>query len=330
MSNVSSIQAQIWKGYARAASKLGMPFNFYRPQAGHIQLEGGSNLQLEGGGDLSLEGGVQFPGSPLFVRCVSLNAEDMNYRKPSKYAKATWYAVMDGTGLKVGDYFIGQGSSGDMQLEGGGNLLLEDGTNLLVDGSGDTYFIAAMQPLLPIFVVECNRVVSLYKPQSQSGVGQQGYTLQLHEISSEQDAHFDSKVFIAPSDQAAKDRLTQLPVFVPAAELDKAKQEAATAKAAEAAELKAEETKAEQYRSQYPGNLHFDYTWDQSKGKALGLQQIWRDDKFTYLRGQFQETPALYEVKDKKGSLINFDFNAGLYTVPKQLDSWASSLSKAF
>jgi hypothetical protein len=175
MTNASRIQAQIWKGNARAASKLGSPFNFYRPQAAHLQLEGGGNLQLEGGGDLSLEVGVQFPGSPLFVRCVSLNAEDMNYRKPSKYAKATWYAVMDGTGLKVGDYFIGQGSSGNMQLEGGGNLLLEDGTNLLVDGSGDTYFIAAMQPLLPIFVVECNRVVSLYKPQSQSGIGQQGY-----------------------------------------------------------------------------------------------------------------------------------------------------------
>ena len=49
----------------------------------------------------------------------------------------------------------------------------------------------------------------------------------------------------------------------------------------------------------------------------MGLQQIWRDDKFTYLRGQFQETPALYELKDGKGSLINFDFANGLYTVPK-------------
>ena len=154
------------------------------------------------------------------------------------------------------------------------------------------------------------------------------YTLQLHEISSEPDTHFDSKVFIAPGDQPAKDRLTQLPVFVPAAELDKARQEAATAKAAQTAELKAEETKAEQYRSQYPSNLHFDYTWDQSKGKALGLQQIWRDDKFTYLRGQFQETPALYEVKDKKGSLINFDFSNGLYTVPKQLDNGYLAIGK--
>ncbi len=154
------------------------------------------------------------------------------------------------------------------------------------------------------------------------------YTLALREVSGDSDAHFDSKVFVNPGDQAAKDRLAQLPVFVPAAELDKAKQEAAAAKTAHAAELKTEQTKAEQYRSEYPGTLHFDYTWDEKKGKELGLQQIWHDDKFTYLRGVFQETPALYEVKDKKPSLINFDFNGGLYTVPKLLDNGYLAIGK--
>jgi type IV secretory pathway VirB9-like protein len=154
------------------------------------------------------------------------------------------------------------------------------------------------------------------------------YTLQLREVSGDPDPHFDANVYIEPGDKAAKDKLAELPVFVPAAELDKVKKEAADAKAAEAGERKAEEAKAEQYRSQYPGTLHFDYTWDQSKGKALGLQQIWRDDKFTYLRGQFQETPALYELKDKKGSLINFDFNDGLYIVPKELEHGYLAIGK--
>lgn len=154
------------------------------------------------------------------------------------------------------------------------------------------------------------------------------YTLQLREVSSDPDAHFDSKVFINPGDQTAKDRLVQLPVFVPVAELDKAKQEAAAAEAAQTAELKAEQTKAEQFRSEYPGSLHFDYTWDEKKAEELGLQQIWRDDKFTYLRGQFQETPALYEVKDKKPSLINFDFANGLYTVPKLLENGYLAIGK--
>jgi type IV secretory pathway VirB9-like protein len=154
------------------------------------------------------------------------------------------------------------------------------------------------------------------------------YTLQLREVSSDADPHFDSKVFVLPGDKVARDRLTELPVFVPAAELEKAKAEAATAKAAAAAELKAEDNKAEQYRSQYPGRLHFDYVWDEKKGKALGLEQVWHDDKFTYLRGHFQETPALYETKDGKGSLINVDFSDGLFTVPKKLDNGYLAIGK--
>ena len=154
------------------------------------------------------------------------------------------------------------------------------------------------------------------------------YTLELHEVSADEDPHFDSKVFITPGDDAAKDRLIKMPVFVPAAELDKAKQELTAAQTAEAVTLKAEQTNEESYRSEYPGTLHFDYEWDKSKGKELGLQQIWRDDRFTYLRGLFHETPALYEVKDKQPSLINFDFSNGLYTVPKELDNGYLAIGK--
>jgi len=150
------------------------------------------------------------------------------------------------------------------------------------------------------------------------------YTLQLREITSDGDDHFDSKVFITPGDKAGKEKLAELPVFVPAAEAkekeDRLQKEVTAAKAAAATEQKAAATEAEQYRSSYPGQLHFDYSWDQKKGNTLGIQQIWRDDKFTYLRGHFQETPALYELKDGKGSLINFDFSNGLYTVPKTVE----------
>ena len=145
------------------------------------------------------------------------------------------------------------------------------------------------------------------------------YTLQLREVSADADPHFDSKVLISPGDQSGKEKLVSMPVFVPAAELDKAKADATAAKAAQTAAIKAEASKAEQYRSQYPSTLHFDYAWDRKKGNELGLQQVWHDDRFTYIRGQFQETPALYELKDGKPSLINFDFAGGLYTVPKEL-----------
>jgi len=158
------------------------------------------------------------------------------------------------------------------------------------------------------------------------------YTFQLKEVSGDPDIHFDSKVFVTPGDKQAKDNLSQLPVFVPAAEvkekLERLQKEAEAAKAAEAAGRKAVEAEAEQYRSTYPGTMHFDYVWDQKAGTKLGVQQIWRDNKFTYLRGEFQETPALYELKDGKGSLINFDFNAGLYTVPKTVEQGYLAIGK--
>ncbi len=46
------------------------------------------------------------------------------------------------------------------------------------------------------------------------------------------------------------------------------------------------------------------------------------------MRGQFQETPALYEVKDKKPSLINFDFANGLFTIPKHVDNGYLAIGK--
>lgn len=79
---------------------------------------------------------------------ASFNAEDMKYGKPNKYGKPTWFCIADGTQLQVGDYLV-QGTS--------------------------TYFVAAMQPLLPILAVECNRTVTVYRPQQQAGVGAVGY-----------------------------------------------------------------------------------------------------------------------------------------------------------
>ena len=159
------------------------------------------------------------------------------------------------------------------------------------------------------------------------------YTVELREISSDKnDSHFDSKINISSSDAKAADNIAKAPVFVPAAEAEakeaQLKKEADDAKKAAEADHKTVAAATETFKATYPGTLHFDYTWDQKKGAALGIQQIWRDDKFTYLRGQFQETPALYELKDGKGSLINYDFANGLYTIPKTVVQGYLSIGK--
>lgn len=90
-----------------------------------------------------------FPGARLFTAFVSLNAEDMKYSKPNKYGKVTAYALVDGTGLQAGDYF---------------------------SGAQGTFFIASLQPLLPILVVQCNRTVTLSRVESDPNAGAQGYS----------------------------------------------------------------------------------------------------------------------------------------------------------
>jgi len=117
------------------------------------------------------------------------------------------------------------------------------------------------------------------------------YTIELREVSNDKDnPHFDSKVYVTSSEPKAAENMAKEPVFVPAAEAEakqaQLKKEADEARKAAEADRKALASAIETFKASYPGTLHFDYTWDQKKGAALGIQQIWRDDKFTYLRGQ--------------------------------------------
>lgn len=87
-------------------------------------------------------------GAALQTLSASFNVKDMAYGKAADYAKAGWYCLADGRQLAQGDYLT---------------------------GNGHTYFIAAMDPLLPILAILCNRTVTVYRPQQESGVGAVGY-----------------------------------------------------------------------------------------------------------------------------------------------------------
>ena len=145
------------------------------------------------------------------------------------------------------------------------------------------------------------------------------------------DEHCDSKVFVDPDSQLSQE-LSKPPVFVSAAELEKARKEAADARAEATQTIQREQLKAtsatEAFRAKYPASLKFDYRWDQKVGDKLGVLQIFRDEKFTYIAAQPQETPTLYEIKDGKPSLINFDYANGLYTVPKRLEKGYLAIGK--
>jgi lipid-binding SYLF domain-containing protein len=55
---------------------------------------------------------------------------------------------------------------------------------------------------------------------------------------------------------------------------------------------------------------------------------IYHDDAFTYIKCAAQEKPTLYEVKDGKPSLINFQLANGVYIVPKILNAGYLAVGK--
>lgn len=159
------------------------------------------------------------------------------------------------------------------------------------------------------------------------------YTLSLTEVSDISGSVSDVKIFLQPGEDSGNIRLQGNPVFVNAQVADRYKEEAATAKArAEVVEQESQKkaaAEAERFRASYPAKLQFDYAVDTRGGKApFNVSAIYRDDKFTYIRANPQEVPALYELKDGKPSLVNYDFANGLYTVPKILDAGYLAVGK--
>lgn len=122
----ATLQKRIYNGYAQAAKRIGPNYDVFRPASAVNPLQATKALTLP----------------------ASFNAEDMKYGKPQKYGKATWYVLIDGTRVQVGDF---------------------------LKGPGGTFAIVAMQQTLPILVIECNRVATIVRPQQLAGVGAIGY-----------------------------------------------------------------------------------------------------------------------------------------------------------
>jgi type IV secretion system protein VirB9 len=95
-------------------------------------------------------------------------------------------------------------------------------------------------------------------------------------------------------------------------------------KRVETAEKKAQSA-AEQFRADYPTTLQWPYRLERGAFQDPFLvEAMWRDDRFTYLRSRAQETPALYELRDGKPSLVAYDLEEnGLFIVRRLLsDGW--------
>ena len=139
-------------------------------------------------------------------------------------------------------------------------------------------------------------------------------------LNDDETADPDLKVVIEPSDPsslAAADGATK---WVPASEVTAAQARAQLAQQKASAAV-------EQFRADYPTQaLQFDYTFRNKS--PFDVSAIYHDDKFTYIKSTATEKFSVYELKDGKPDLINFQLKDGTYVISKVVDKGYLEIGK--
>ena len=145
------------------------------------------------------------------------------------------------------------------------------------------------------------------------------YSFTLQDVSSTAEMP-DLKVLIQPADRSSIVASNGPAQYVPAAQLDQSKQQLAA--------VQTHITQAvDEYKSAYPLALKFDYTFRVNEA-PFDIQSIYHDDKFTYIKTNAPEKFSVYEMKDGKPDLVNYDLRDGTYIIPKIMDSGYVELGK--
>ena len=152
----------------------------------------------------------------------------------------------------------------------------------------------------------------------------------LTEISSEPNVQPDLKLFVEPKESSGG---TSLQGYVRAGEAEAYKRELQTLREQTETRVRAAEAgvaeRLNRFRSEYAAKLRFDYTLEGSAGREPFLVgAIYHDDLFTYIHCAAREKPALYEVKDGKPNLIQFQFENDVYIAPKIIDNGYLAVGK--
>jgi type IV secretory pathway VirB9-like protein len=151
------------------------------------------------------------------------------------------------------------------------------------------------------------------------------YSFVLAEISNDPNAEPDLKIFVEPKDNSGIGGKTLLRGYVSAGEAEAYKKELEALRAQTAEQLQAAQVQSveqvNRFRSEYATKLQFDYRLDAKAAREPFLvSTIYHDDGFTYIKCAAREKPVLYEIKDGKPNLTNFQLENGVYVVPKIVD----------
>ncbi len=119
------------------------------------------------------------------------------------------------------------------------------------------------------------------------------------------------------------------PAYVAASEVEGYRQAARDAvDEADRTRRQAAETVAAQveaFRASYPASMRFHYRLgDRARRDPFSVVAMWNDGRHTYLRSDAPESPAIYERRDGKPSLVEYELTEdGLYVAQRVLrDGW--------
>ena len=153
------------------------------------------------------------------------------------------------------------------------------------------------------------------------------YTFVLTEVSNEPQVPADVKIFIVPKEESMMSAASSGPKFVSAEELAAAKQQITQAQEETRKAKESTQSAIDSGISAFIQNVRFPYRFEAGK-KPFFVRAMYTNDRFTYIQARPEETPTIYEVKDGKPNLVNFDYQNGLYVVNKVLGDGYLAIGK--
>ena len=190
-------------------------------------------------------------------------------------------------------------------------IILPDGDEILdiICGDRDFWVISAVQNVAHIKPAKADAETNLNLVTAKGTI----YSFLLKEKTGA--GQPDLKLYVNANQDAPGGRQK----YYSAADVERLNSELTEAKAAVVrSEQRAKEAVAAA-NLDYPSKLRFAYGTPKYE-KPFFVQAIWHDGAFTFLKADARELPALYELKDGKPSIVNFQVRGGVYVIPKVLD----------
>jgi len=188
-------------------------------------------------------------------------------------------------------------------------VVLPEGDEILdvLCGDRDFWVISATQNIAHVKPAKAGAETNLNLVTSSGAI----YSFMLTEKSSPPDI----KVYVQSEERVT----TGKPKYYSAAQVQTLEAQIEELRAAARDEARRLDEAVAAYRQEYPARLQFPYGLPKY-GQPFLVRSMWHDGEFTYVKTDATELPALYEMKDGKPSIVNFQVRQGTYVVPKVLD----------